>query len=146
MATRQGYASYREAAEWMRLNKGRDVSTTIGGVMGKGHHQATVVEKWDSKGYVEYIFRSTENLMHKERCFGRSITRFHLGGVYKFELDYGGDGNCRIEAAGGGYKLLHLDSSAHIYNSERIAEVFQYVKDHNFKLAYLRIKWAKEVV
>ena len=141
---RQGYVPYLMAQDWMRRNKGRDVNTTIGGVMGAGCHEATAIERWQGFDFVEYIFRSSDNCLHKERCFGRSHTRFALGRTYQFELEYGGDGNCRIEAAAGGYRLLLTSSGAHLYEADNIAELYVYVKAHNFKLVYLKIKWSRE--
>jgi hypothetical protein len=141
---RQGYRPYMEAAAWMRQNKGRDVSTQIGGVMNAGIHVATVIEKWEGKDFTEFIFRSTDNLLHKERCFGRGRLRYQMGSKYKFELTYGEDGDCRIEAAGGIYRLLHLHSGSHIYEAPTMKDLYIYVKEHAFRLAYLKIKWSRE--
>ena len=143
---RQGYLPFLAAQTWMKKNKGRDVSVQVGGVMQAGVHQARVVEVWQSKDWNDIIFRSVDNMLHKERCFGRSRTRYRMNGLYQFELAYATDGNCRIEAAGGTYYLLHLISGARIFESEVIKDVYAYVKEHSFKLAYLKIKWAKEML
>jgi len=145
MSERFGYAPYFEALDWMKKNRGRDVTTTIGGVMATGMHKAVVVEYKETENFKDVIFQSTDKLLHKERTWGRGRERYKLGTMHEFELMYGGDGTHRIEAGSGDYKLIELQSGVSVFAANSIRQVYQYVADHKFKLVYLRIKWSREI-
>lgn len=143
MAERFGYSPFFEALAWMRKNRGRDVTTAVGGLMGPGIHRAIVQEYRDSADYRDWIFRSSDKLLHKERTWGRGRERYKLGSVYELELVYGGDGSHRIEAAGDQYKLVHSASGDTVFAAASIREVYSKVKELRLKLTYLKIKWSR---
>ena len=145
MPERYGYEPFRRALDWMKKNRGRDVTTNIGGIMGPGIHKAIVQEKIDGGNTVDFIFQSTDRLLHKERTWGKGRLRYKLDTVYEFELMYGGDGTHRIEATNGTYNLIALRSGQPVFAAESIRQVYQYVNENKFKLVYLRIKWSREI-
>ena len=144
MVERYGYAPYFEALAWLQKNRKQEVSTAIGGLMPPGIHVAIVQEYRDGGNYRDVIFRSTDNLLHKERTWGKGMTRYELGTIYKFELIYGGDGTHHIEATGGQYRLVHIASGSSVFAAAQIRDIYTRIKDSRgkIKLVYLKIKWS----
>lgn len=143
MSERYGYANYFKALAWMKKNRGRDVSTSIGGVMLAGIHKAVCYEYKQGSGFTDYIFRSSDNLLHRERVWSGG-KGYKLGTAYTFELALGGDGSHRIEAANGEYKLINLSTGSADLSSTAIKDLYQFVKEHKHKLVYLKVKWRRE--
>lgn len=143
---RFGYKPFFDSLAWMKKNRGREITTPIGGVMNVGLHKACVVEYKDGGQYVDFVFQSVDRQLHRERTWGSWRNKYKLGTWYELELVLGGDGQARIEAGGGTYKLILLSSGMSIFESDSIRDVYAFVKDENIKLVYLKIKWSREVL
>jgi len=142
---RQGYAPLLSALAWMGKNRKVDVSRQIGGAMEPGIHTATCVEFVSAGNYTDFIFESTDGLLHKERVWsGYGSKGPALGTKWKFELHYAGDGTHHIERGGEDYYLMDADGKI-VRTSQRIRDLYAFVKENNFKLRYLRMKWKKSL-
>jgi hypothetical protein len=143
---RQGYRPLIEALQWCGKNRKVDVSRQIGGAMEPGIHTAVCKEYVSCGNYCDYIFESSDGLQHKERVWAAYGKRGPvLGSKWKFELHYAGDGNHHIEKGGEMYYLVDGVAGKVVTESSRISGLYAYVKEHNIKLRYLRMKWKKEL-
>ena len=146
MSERFGYAPYFDALSWMKKNRGRDVTTRVGGAMDIGIHKALVIETKTGSNYVDFVFQSTDKLLHKERCWTKHREKYKINTWYEMELISGGDGTHRIEVGNGQYKLIRLSSGVPVFDSASIRDVYAFAKKRFIKLVYLRIKWAREYI
>ena len=143
-AERFGFAPFREAYQWVAANRKKDVSTNIAGVAGPGIHTGTCVEFKQGKDYTDYIFQTKDKLLHKERCWKGAQTKFKLGSIYQFEI-VAGFGTHRIDISADEYSLVSLKDGRVTLTSGTIRDLYEYVKENNFKLVYNKIRWYKDL-
>jgi hypothetical protein len=142
---RQGYRQLNDALTWLGKHKKVNVSREIGGALGPGIHTATVIEYVNGGGYTDFVLESPDKHYHKERVWNKRTWNPPLGTKWKFELDYAGDGKHYIVRGGDKYSLIEDTYKKCVLESERIRDLYAYIRDNNLKLRYLRMKWRRAV-
>jgi hypothetical protein len=119
----------------MGANTKRDMNVKLGGVLEPGTHRGCeCIEIWDSGETKDYVFRSPDNQEFKQRVY-RDKFKYILGAKYKLVIKEG-FGDVSIQTGSDGKYQLVNKSNKILHSSNKVGDLYGYVKAHDLKIIY----------